>query len=60
MRIGKITWHIKNYDAKRATGDRFRRKVFLGFLNGKNHYSIGKGSKYWDERPPIGEAWDYE
>jgi hypothetical protein len=45
MRIGKITWHIKNYGAKRATGDRFRRKVFLGYLNGKKHYSIGKGSK---------------
>ena len=44
------------------TGNRgiFRRKVFLGYLNGKKHYSIGKGSKYWDERPPRDEAWDYE
>jgi hypothetical protein len=60
MRYGKLTWHITNYDAKRAIGDRFRRKVFLGFLNGKEHYSIGKGSKYWDIRAPRDEAWDYE
>ena len=60
MIIVKLNWHIKNYDDKRATGDRFRKKVFLGFLNGKKHYSIGKGSKYWDERPPKGEVWDYE
>jgi hypothetical protein len=60
MRYDKLTWHITNYDAKRATGDRFRRKVFLGFLNGKKHYSIGKGSKYCDIRAPRDEAWDYE
>jgi hypothetical protein len=60
MIIVKLNWHIKYYDGKRAIGDRFRKKVFLGFLNGKKHYSIGRGSKYWDQRSPIGEAWDYE
>jgi len=60
MKYGKITWHISNYDEKRATGDDYRKKVFLGFLEGKKHYSIGRGSKYWNQRPPRNEAWDYE
>ena len=60
MRYGNLTWHIPNFDAKRAIGDRFRRKIFLGFVNGRPHYSIGKGSKYWDKHAPKGEDWDYE
>jgi len=35
MILVKLNWHLKNYDDKRATGDRFRKKVFLGFLDGK-------------------------
>jgi hypothetical protein len=56
MIIVKLNWHIKNYDSKRAIGDRFRRKVFLVYLNGKKHYSIGKCSKYFDELPPKNDA----
>jgi hypothetical protein len=60
MKFLKLTWHIKNYDDKRATEENFRKKIFLGFLEGKRHYSIGRGSEYFDQRPPKGEAWDYE
>jgi hypothetical protein len=54
------TWFIKDYDEKRATGKNFRRKMFLGYLNGKKYFSIGRGSIYWDQKPPKDEAWDYE
>ena len=60
MRLLKLTRYIKNYDNKRATGENFRKKIFLGFIEGKRHYSIGRGSKYFDQCPPKGEAWDYE
>ena len=60
MRLLNLTWHIKDYDNKRAIGENFRKKIFLGFLDGKKHYSIGRGSKYFNRRPPKNEAWDYE
>ena len=61
MKLLKLTWHIKDYDKKRAIGDKnFRKKIFLGFLNGKKHYSIGRGSIYFSQRQPKDEVWDYE
>ena len=45
MKLLKLTWHIKDYDKKRAIGDRnFKKKIFLGYLDGKKHYSIGRGA----------------
>jgi len=60
MRLLRLNWHIKSYGEKRVTGENFRKKIFLGFLDGKRHYSIGRGSKYFNQYPPKGEAWDYE
>jgi hypothetical protein len=53
-------WQIRNYRNKRATGNEFTKKKFLGFLNGKRHYSVGRGSQFFTQRAPEGEVWDYE
>jgi hypothetical protein len=45
---------------RRATGDDFRKKLFLGYDNGKKVYSIGRGSIYATQKPPRGEVWEYE
>ena len=56
----RTNWHIKDYDKKRATGEDFKKQVFLGYINGKKHFSIGRASVYFDQRPPEDEVWDYE
>ncbi len=56
MRLFRLTWHIPDYKEKRATGKNFEKKIFLGFLNGRRHYSIGRGSIYFNHYPPKDEA----
>jgi hypothetical protein len=57
----KTTWFIKDHNQKRAIGDiDGKRKIFLGVIDGKKYFSIGRQSKYWEQRPPADEVWDYE
>jgi hypothetical protein len=56
----KQTWYIKDYEKKLATGENFRKKVFIGYSRGKKHFSIGRGNIYFTQLPPKGEVWDYE
>ena len=50
----------KKLRERRAKGDDFRKKLFLGYDNGKKVYSIGRGSIYANQKPPPGEVWEYE
>ena len=54
------TRYIKDYEKKLAIGERFRRKIFIGYFKGKKHFSIGRGSIYFSQRAPRGEVWSYE
>jgi hypothetical protein len=44
--------YIKDYKKKFATGERFIKKVFIGYWKGKKYFSIGRGSKYFNQYPP--------
>jgi len=54
------SWYIKDYEKKLAIAEGFRMKVFIGYFNGKKHFSIGRGSIYFSQRAPRGEVWSYE
>jgi hypothetical protein len=60
-KTSKKTWFRKNYEDYRAIGDVLgKRKIFLGYIEGKKYYSVGKQSKYWNETAPEDEVWDFE